>query len=238
MIYKKSGTVSSDMIDADTNLSVIGAFHLAENGVTEMMSELKIDGITAKKLYNAFWVFTKNRIKFLKPLPWDERFTVESFITSFSLVKLYIETAVKDAQGEIAAYSKAELCALDLSTGKIRKTSTVGMDDSFVKEPPLIELNFTKFPEGDLKQVDSVKVRSTNIDFSRHTNNVEYLRFLLNTYSVDELLKNPVQEIEVNYINQSFENDKLQIYKSSTDSRDILTIKKADTTVIRCEILH
>lgn len=238
MIYRKSGFVSSDMIDAGTNLSVIGAFHLAENGVTELMSELKIDGITAKKLYDAFWVFTKNRIKFLKPIPWGERFTVESFITSYSLVKLYIETAIKDSHGEIAAYSKAELCALDLQTGKIRKTSTVGMDDGFVKETPLIELNFTKFTDGDLKQVDSVKVRSTNIDFSRHTNNVEYLRFLLNAYSVDELLKNPVKEIEVNYVNQSYENDELQIYKSANGNQDILTVKKADTTIIKCEILH
>ena len=238
MIYEKKGLIDSGHIGADTNLSVAGAFRIVENSVTEMMAQLKIDGITVKKLYNAMWVFAKNRIKFLKPLPWGENFTAECFITSFSLVKLNVETAIRNEKNEIAAYAKTELCALDLETGKIKKTSAVGLDESFVKHPSLMELEFAKFEDAPLPLAESVTVRSTNIDFSRHTNNVEYVRFLLNTYSVDELLNSPVKEIEVCYVSQSYENDELQIYKSAGDSKDVIIIKKADTTVIKCEILH
>ncbi|MDE7453290.1 MAG: acyl-ACP thioesterase, partial [Clostridia bacterium] len=215
-----------------------GAFRIVENAVTEMMVQLKIDGLTVKKLYNAMWVFAKNRIKFLQPLAWGETFTAECFITSFSLVKLNVETAIKNAQNEIVAYSKVELCALDLETGKIRKTSTVGLDETFVKYPSLVEVVFTKFDDTPLTQTESVTVRSTNIDFSHHTNNVEYLRFILNTYSVRELSESPVKEIEVCYVSQSYENDELLIYKSCDGGKDIVVIKKADATVIKCEILH
>lgn len=238
MVYKKSGIVGSGHIDADAKLSVMGAFGIVADAVTEMMGALKIDGITVKKRYNAMWVFTKNRIKLLKPLQWGENFSAESFITAFSAVRVNIETAIKNPSGEIAAYSKLELCALNLATGRIVKTSDVGLNEMFVKEPSLLNVEFTKFSDGDLPLAESVTVRSTNIDFSRHTTNVEYVRFLLNTYSVAEILNNPIKEIEVCYIGQSYENDVLQIYKSTDGDKDILTIKKEDKPIVKCEIVH
>ena len=238
MVYKKSGLVGGGLIGVDTKLSVMGAFRIVEDAVTEMMAALKIDGLTVKKQYNAMWVFTKNRIKLLKALEWGENYTVESFITAFSLVRLNIEVAVKNQSGEIAAYSKTELCALNLGTGRIMKTSEVGLNETFVKEPSLLNIELTKFNDCDLPQVESVTVRSTNIDFSHHTNNVEYVRLLLNTYSVDEILNNPIREIEVCYISQSFENDVLQIYKSTDGNKDILMIGKENKPIVKCEILH
>ena len=124
MVYGREGCVSTDMIDAKGELSVAAVFRLAENGVTELMGKLKIDGITAKKIYGAMWVFSKNAVRLIKPLPWGEGYRVESFITAYSIAKLIIETAVKDLHGAIVAYAKTELCALDLQTGRIRKTSS------------------------------------------------------------------------------------------------------------------
>lgn len=238
MIYKKSGFIGAGLTGVDTKLSVMGAFRIVEDAVTEMMGVLRIDGLTVKKQYNAMWVFTKNRIKLLRPLEWGEDYTVESFITAFSLVRLDIETAVKDKSGEIVVYSKTELCALDLGTGRIMKTSEVGLNETFVKEPSLIDIVFTKFSGSELPLVESVTVRSTNIDFSHHTNNVEYVRLLLNTYSVEEILDSPIKEIEVCYVSQSFENDVLQIYKSTDGNKDIVMIGKENKPIIRCEVLH
>lgn len=238
MIYTKSGTASASVIDASSNLSVIGTFQIVENALTEFMAKLKIDGITSQKLYNAMWVFTKNRIKILKPLAWGDNYVVESFISLVSLVKLNIDTVIKNEASEIIAYSKTELCALDMETGRIRKTSTVGVNESITSENSQIEINYTKFEETQMPKIESVVVRSTNIDFCRHTNNVEYIRFLINTYSVAEIENNPIKEIEICYINQSFEGDTLDIYKSELQNKDLLKICKDDKTIIKCEIIH
>lgn len=238
MIYKKNGIVGSVDLDANARLSVLGVCGIVVDAVTEMMGALKIDGITVKKQYNAMWVFTKNRVKILKVLQWGDAYSVESFITAFSLVKMYVETAIKNPSGEIVAYSKIELCALNLTTGRIVKTSEVGLNETFVKEPSLMNVEYTKFSDGNLSLIDSVAVRSSNIDFSRHTNNVEYVRLLLNTYSVEEILTNPIKEIEICYISQSFENDVLRIYKSADGNKDILMIEKDNKPIIKCEILH
>ena len=237
MIYKKQQIVGSTHVGADAKLSTIGLFGVVESAITEGMGVLKIDGMTVKREYNAFWVFTKNRIKILKKLTWGEIFHVESFISNISSAKIVVDTALKTTQGEIVAYSSCEMCVLDIATGRIRRTSTVGVDESVVAEQPQMKIEFEKIDDSDLPVVETVKVRSTNVDFSQHCNNVEYLRFLLNTYTVEELVNRPIKEIEVCYISQSYEGDALTVHKQSSEDADTLAIKKDGKTVIKCEIL-
>ena len=238
MIYTKQHVVTSIHVGADAKMSVMGLFGVVESAITECMGVLHIDAITVKRDYNAFWVFTKNRIKILKPLTWGEPFCVESYVSSLSSAKVVIDTALKTQQGEIAAYSSCEMCVLDISTGRIRRTSTVGIDETFVVEQPQMTVDFAKIDDTDMPLLETVTVRSTNIDYSQHCNNVEYLRFLLNTYSVNELVNSPIREIEVCYVSQSYEGNELTIHKQSTDNRDTLSIKKDNQTVIKCVIVR
>ncbi|MCH5152185.1 MAG: hypothetical protein J1F65_05985 [Clostridiales bacterium] len=238
MIYTKQQMVGSYMIGADVNLSVIGLFGLVESAITEGMGVLKIDGLTIKREYNAFWVFTKNRIKIFGKAPWGEVLTVQSFISNVSIAKLDVDTVLKKSDGSVIAYSRCEMCPLDAATGRIKRTSAVGVNETIVAEKPLMNIAFEKFDDGDLPLVDSVTVRSTNVDYSNHCNNVEYLRFILNTYTVAELINKPIKEIEVNYVNQSYEGDTLSVYKTTGDNRDLLSLKKNDQTVIKCVISH
>ena len=238
MIYEKQQIVGSTQVGADTKLSLLGVFGLVESAITECMGMQHIDGMTVKREYGAFWVFTKNRIKIMSSALWGEVVTVQSFVSDKSHVKLNVDTGLKGSDGKVIAYSRCEMCPLDLETGRIRRTSTVGVDESIVAEPPLMDVVFEKFDDADLPQVDSVVVRSTNIDFSQHCNNVEYLRFLLNTYTVKEMIDSPVKEIEVNYVSQSYEGEQLSVHKMVEDNRDRLAIKKGEQTVIRCLILR
>ena len=237
MVYKKQQIVGSTQVGANAKLSVIGLFGVVESSITECMGTLNIDAITVKREYNAFWVFTKNRIKILNSLTWGDTVCVESFISSLSSAKMVIDTALKTAQGELVAYSSCEMCVLDIATGRIRRTSTVGIDESFVVEQPQVNIEFEKIDDTDLPMIEAVTVQSTNVDYSQHCNNVEYLRFLMNTYSVEELVTRPVGEIEVCYVSQSYEGDVLTVHKQSSENADTLAIKKDGKTVIKCEIL-
>ena len=237
MIYTKQQIVGSTQVGADAKMSVMGLFGVVETAITEGMGVLKIDGMTIRRKYNAFWVFTKNRIKIFNSLTWGESFNVESFISNISSAKLVVDTALKNLQGETVAYSRCEMCALDVATGRILRTSAVGVDDHIVAELPQMNIEFERIEDSDLPTVETVTVRSTNIDFSQHCNNVEYLRFLLNTYPVQELVSRPIKEIEVCYVNQSYEGDELTVHKQSSAHRDTLSIKKDGKTVIKCAIV-
>lgn len=234
----KREKVNSYMTDPLANLSVIGCFQIAEETVTELMGELKIDGITVKKAYNAVWVFTKSKLKIISDIAWNEQYTVVGFVSKVTRVSMDVDVEIKNKADELCAYLRVELCALDLQSGRIRKVSTVGVNDGFPTEASRAEISFTKFDGENLPEVGQVQVKYTNIDFAGHTNNKEYIRFALNTFSVQELTARPIEEFEIVYANQTYEKDILTVSKSSDGEGDIIAIKKDDKFIAKCKIVR
>ena len=234
----KHGKVSSCMTDPLANLSVIGCFQIAEETVTELMGKLKIDGITVKKAYNAVWVFAKSKLKVISNIAWNEQYTVVGFISRVTRVSMDIDVEIKNESDELCAYLRVELCALDLQSGKIRRVSTVGVDDSIPTETPETNLSFSKFDAENLPETAQVKINYTNIDFAGHTNNKEYIRFILNTYSVRELEERPIKEMDIVYINQTYENDVLTVQKINGKDRDIIAIHQDGNHIVKSEIVR
>ena len=238
MKYVKNQRVSASISDSDANLSVLGVFQVVQDAVTELLGKHNLDGITARKQYNCLWAFTRNRTKFFNAIPWgDDEFTVTAFISSITRATLCVDVSVKDITGTLCAYARVEMCALDLTTMRIRRIETVGNASAIQSDQPETEIQFTKYDITPSQKVDTVKVRSTNIDMSQHTNNAEYVRFILNTYSVKELTDRPIREMEVRYINQSYENNVLDIYKQSEQIKDVFLLTDGDKEIAKCEIL-
>lgn len=206
------------MVDTNANLSLLGLCDIIVDTMSEMLGVLKLDGLYALKNYNAMWVISKNKIRILDNVKWNEEVDVESFLSSKTLARIAIDTVVKK-QNEIIAYSRIESCAIDLQTKRIRKTNTMGIDDNTIVENPY---NFDKFLEtkeeaSNYQLKFSQRSLYTNIDYLHHTNNLEYIRILLNSFTVKEIETKPIKQIEINYKNQSFENDLLEVYKDSLD---------------------
>ncbi len=234
----KQQKVSSSQTDFNANLSVLGTFQIAEDAITEFMGDLKIDGLTAKREYNAVWVFSKTKIKFLKNVAWNSKYTATCFISKISNVTMDIDVCLTNADNEFFAYVRAELCAIDMSTGRIRKVSTVGINEKINAETPLLDFAFTKIVAENLPVTEEVKVGFTNIDYVGHTNNKEYVRFVLNTYTIREMADSPIREMEIVYANQSHEGDLLTIHKDRLGDKDLFAIQKDNINIIKCEILR
>lgn len=234
----KKQIVSASMTDTKANLSVIGAFQVIQDAITELTGKLGIDGKTVKEKYNAFWVFTKTRVKFVKAIAWNEEMMVDAFVSLVSVAKMNIDIEAKNQSGEIVFCSKTEICALDIDTQRIRKLSTVGVDETMLSNNKPTEIVFTKFDGENLPLVDSVKIKYSNIDFSHHTNNLEYVRLVMDAHSVAEVEKRQIKEVEIIYANQSFENDVLDIRKANFENRELVVLEKDSKTVVKCEIVY
>lgn len=232
----KHQKVGSAITDSMANLSIIGIFQIVEEAVTELMGELKIDSITAKREYNAVWVFAKSKTRIYQNIAWSENYTVTCFISKITRVSVSVDVGIKNESDTLCAYSRVELCALDLQSGRIRRVSTLGMDDCIDTYPSLADISFTKFDAENLPEAGQARVQYTNIDFVGHTNNKEYIRFMLNTYSTQEMETRPIREMDVVYIGQSYENDVLTVRKESFPDNDILAVQKEDKTIVKCQI--
>ena len=224
------------MSNSQANLSVIGTFQIIQDAITELTGKLGIDGLTEKAKYNAFWVFAKTKVKFFKNLVWNQKVSINTFISQISLAKMYADVEVKDTSGRLAFYSRTELCALDLETGRIRKVATVGVTDAMLSHRKTMEVEFEKFDAENLPPLCNVKIKYTNIDFCHHTNNLEYIRLIMDTYTVKDMEQRQIKEMEINYLNQSYEGDELGICKRRDGDAEIFAIVKNLKPVVKCKI--
>jgi acyl-CoA thioesterase FadM len=211
----KSERLPASFCGADVKLSVEGAFRIVEDMVTEHMGDLRIDGVTCMREYGGMWVFVRNRIEMLQALEWMEEYTAECYISSFTKIRLYIDTVLRKKDGSVAVASRLELCALDLETGKIRKAATVGVGEKTPPQEPSGDVHEVVYSKVKLlkgAKLDEVKVGASDIDYCYHTNNISYVRYFMNQFSVDDLVERPVRAIEVQYVNQTHEGDRLEVY--------------------------
>ena len=231
----KKDRLTASSCGADVKLSVEGAFRIVEDMVTELMGDQHIDGVTCMREYGGMWVFVRNRIEMPQPLAWMDEYTATSYISSFSKIRLYIDTVLQKADGSIALKSRLELCAVDLETGKIRKSESVGVGEKTPAEEPMFEIAYTKEKpvRGDL--IDEITVRSADIDYCHHTNNVAYVRYFVNQIGVDDLIENSVKAIEVQYVAQTHEGDKLSMYHCDSENEAYM-IEKDGSKVVSCII--
>ena len=234
----KQAVIPASICDPNIVLGVKGTFDLMQDYLTEMLAALELDGVSLRAKYGCVWVFTRNRVVIDRPLRWKESYTVESFISSAKGAKMTVDTALKDENGEICVYSRIEMCALDLAAQRIKRIREVGVGSDTHVEEPYRDIEFSRMKHEGLAAVDTVRVKSGDIDFVRHTNNVSYVRFIMDTYSVDELRERPVREIEIRYSGQTHEGDILTVRRAVSDGRELFDVALGDTVAAECEIIR
>lgn len=236
MLNKKQ-KVTYTLTGTKANLSIMGSFQIIQDAITDLTAQHNIDAYSIKKNFNAFWVFTRTRVKFLKTLACGEEYTVTSFFSHISIAKMNIDVEIKNEKDEVAIYSRTELCVLDINEQRIKKLSSIGVTEKLLDNKEPMEITFAKFDANNLQEVGKVQIKSTNIDFSHHTNNLEYVRLIMNTYSVAETEEKQIKEMEIIYSSQSYENDVLNIQKGNFENKDLIVFEKDAKVVIKCEII-
>ena len=102
---------------------------------------------------------------------------------------------------------RQETCVIDLDTRKIRKIETVDYPEDMEAEEAIFNDPYQvlkdEFSEDDY--VYTQKVYSSDIDYSRHTNNVSYVRYLINTLPCKFFENNRVTDVEIHYIAETKE---------------------------------
>lgn len=234
----KETVIPASICDTNVKLSVKGAFDLVQDYSTEMMGELHIDGVSLRKKYGCVWIFTRNRMQIDRAPDWKERCVVESYISSAKGAKMTVDTVIKDSEGEICVYSRVEMCAIDLATRRIKRVRDVGITADTYGEAPERDIEFSRLKHEGLEDIATLTVQSGDIDFIQHTNNVSYVRFIMNTYTVQELNERLVREIEVRYANQTHEGDVLTIRKAIVGEKELFDIVHGDTVAVECELIR
>lgn len=235
-MYDTNKLAYTSLCGVDCNLSYIGTLQVVQDCICEYLTTLGADQITLKTQHNCVWVFMKNKIKFFAPISWNEHYKTSCFISFKSSAKIIVDVAFYTKKGALATYSRTEMCLVDLTLFKIRRITNEILHDDTEVQNPVISLDFVKFQPIEKVEKNSCKVESTCIDYVGHCNNIEYVRFILNTYSGVELRTLRIDTLEISYINQALEGEGIDIFASKTDKRHFFELSTSDKIVLKCAI--
>ncbi|MBQ4092827.1 MAG: hypothetical protein IJC82_05905 [Firmicutes bacterium] len=185
-------------------------------------------GKDAMDATGVFWIAVRTKLKIHRFPCRMEKVTVSTWPETPGRIRCNrYYTMIKDGSPMVEA--KTEWAVIDLKSGRPQKLSALypeGMEhltDVVCEEP------FIRFDDdfAAAETTGTYKVRSTDIDFGQHMNNVAYLRALFSSFSCEELDGMDINEVEIAFKAQSYEGDVLTIRRrKGDDGTDYVMIRE------------
>ena len=227
-------TILSGQCDSLMRFRTEAAFMTFQDMASRHAITMGVDDFSLLEKDNAMWVVSKTKVKVNKLPLWNDDVTVRTWPMGAEGVRCNrCYQIIRD--GEVLINAMSEWVIIDATTRTLRKVETTSYpnDVEWIKEKS-IEERFRRFKD-DFAEEDLVYkrlVRSGDIDVTHHTNNVTYITMLLDTFSVKELENMTLKEMEVSYLNESFEGETLSIYRKVREDGTYFSIKKDDGKVV------
>ena len=228
-IYTRPFIVQPDHCGRDAALSPIGAF-LAFQALSAEHAQVLGIGAADMMKHQKFWVTVHNRIDFtgrawlvdeLQASTWAEPCDPDSVrcFRGYSLMKGGKQIAIARTQWAILG---ADGKALPFKESGFPRDYTYPEAEGIRDEPAWMEDDFT-----DRDVCGEFTVRSTDIDFGNHMNNVAYVRKFLDQFPSDQITGSAVRSIEIHYGHPCLEGKTLKIYRRQEGSTFRMCIRNS-----------
>ena len=233
-LYFYNCHIDASMVDNHAYLRMDGIFNILQTMLTEYLKQYKADNISIKNNFNAAWLITKVLVKINKMPLWGSNITVKSYVVQKKSAKIILETIAKDKADNILFVAHDEMCPINLEKRRILRLTDIEFDPILLESNYLD--NFEIIATDNLELSDSFNVKYIDIDFTNHTNNVSYIRYIINDLGLDFFEKYNITKIDVRYLAESRINDKLSIYKNDNGNNVILLIKNDEKEVFLIKV--
>lgn len=237
--YKLNHTVSYSEVDSFYKLRLDYIFSHFQNIADLHSKEKGTDGEALLQKSNVFWVLTKMKLKILELPKSGDDLIVETWPLKAKGVRFDRDFKMSN-NDKLLVMGSSEWCTLDYTTQKLRRVDSV----AYPHDMPFREdrsgagdMLRTKETVNDTDLHHTYRSSFVDIDTNKHTNNVAYLRMILNCFTPDEFEALTIDEFQINFLSQTFYGDEIKIYKKKTDYGFYIEGHCNETTVFNCVIL-
>lgn len=202
-------------------------------------TEMEIDGKTLLEKSNAFWVLTKLKMRIHRFPEFDELVEIETWPATAKGVRFGRDYVISK-NGTPLISGTSDWCTLDYDTRKPRRVDTVHY-------PLTMPHREDRSDAGEILRIkESVDDGNFNhiyrssfidIDTNMHTNNIAYLRMILNCFTPTEFNELQFDELQVSFLSQTFYGDEITVYKKKTDYGFYIEGQCKETSVFNCTVL-
>jgi len=234
VVYKQDLKVMSSWLDTNTQLGLVGSLQVVQDNMCEYFKKIGSDGPTMIPVCNSFFVVTKTKICFNKFLNWLDGFSLISEVASKTRVKVNLCTDIVASNGQVVASCVQEMCPIDATLRNIRMiNSTLFPQDLEPTKTTDISFQRMLFELDEEDFVFEKIVDISNLDFYKHTNNVEYVKFMLSALDLEFVSNMKINDFEIHYISESRFGDKLKVYRRFEENSVLFEIKRNGELVVK-----
>lgn len=233
-IIERDLRVDASLMDASVKFGFVPTLAVAQDNMCEYFEKINCDGFKLLPSCNAFFVLTKSKIKFYDYLNWLDKFKVKTELISKTKIRVNLGTSFVDSTGKEFAVCSHEMCVMDATSRSLRMINSTPFPED-LECTSNIDLSFEKMQfildEEDL--VETIKVRAINLDFYKHTNNIQYINFMFSLLDLEFIDNNIIEDFEIHYIAETRNNDELKLYKKVENNKIYFQINKDENIVTK-----
>lgn len=171
---------------------------------------------------NQFWVLSRMYAEFFSWPDWEDEIIVRTWPNGTDKLFAMRNYEIVSGSGERISSGTSSWLIVDRVTKKIQRPDQqherfrVAFNPA---ESPARAADKLPGAEAENASVANLKVRITDLDMNLHTNNVNYIRWIADTYDLDFVLQNKPVSIEINYLAESVCGNEITVRTTSSDDR-------------------
>ena len=229
--------INDTNVDFNSVVPVTEFLKLFQIATFNHSQEIGLDHDSMKEKSNAFWVVTKMKLCLNDFVRSQDKVSVTTWTHEAGGVRALRDCVMK-IKNSIKVKATSEWCCLDYETRRLRKMNSIKYPELDMEKTKNLNTVFTNMKE-EVQQKDFVYskiVRSTDVDLNNHTNNLRYNYMAIDAFTVDELKQIDIKEYEIYFVNESYEGDKIDVFKKNIRNYFYIEGKIEDKTIFRSVI--
>jgi len=213
-IYKEETRVKSYDVDKNGKLSAVQVFNFLQEAAFRH-SVLDRFGQPDLAELGMIWVLSRMKVILVEDVQLGESIEITSWVRAIKGA-LSERDYLLIRDGKVVVKATSLWACLSISTVKPSAIPNQIANKMAIHHTEENTKTASKIKAIDNAESSSIyNVRQSDIDMVNHTNNVAYVRMVLDQFDSIEKIK----QIEINYLLQSFQGDKLMIQTQKQDNR-------------------
>jgi medium-chain acyl-[acyl-carrier-protein] hydrolase len=222
LLFKKEYRVHVYETGPDGKLNLYSLFNYMQDIASDHAVKLGFGRDDLMK-DNRFWVLSRIYSVVEKWPQWEDTIVVKTWPNGTDKIFALRNYEVEYPDGRHIASGTSSWLILDRETKRVQRPDSVLSQFSPNLNPENSPLRYaTKIEASEENGTVSsaFKVKVSDLDVNLHTNNVLYLKWVNDTYSLDFIMNNDPQSAEINYLAESKFDEEISIRTSSESGND------------------
>jgi medium-chain acyl-[acyl-carrier-protein] hydrolase len=171
---------------------------------------------------NRFWVLSRMYSEITIWPSWEESVIVTTWPNGTDKLFALRNYEVRYPDGRHIASGSSSWLILDRTTKRVQRPDSILSQyypDLIPRESPVRYAVKLDQAGDEGKSSPRFRIKVSDLDVNLHTNNVRYLKWVCDTYSLEHMMCNVVQSAEINYLAESVYDEEIMIKTSSCNNK-------------------